>query len=113
MRREPWRKARDLVECTRALSLIAPYLAGRIAGPNGRSLERHCRACLSCAKTLRSQQALRAAVRASFPEAIAAPEGLKETIALCIRCMESPGRTACPRLRRRFRLASSRPDGVT
>lgn len=100
------------MDCTRALSLIAPYLAGRVAGPNRRSLERHCGACLSCAKALRSQQALRAAVRASFPEATAAPEGLKETIGVCIRCMEAPGRTACPRLRRRFRLASTLPDGV-
>ena len=101
------------MDCKRALSLGAPYLAGRVTGPLRSQLEAHFGSCLGCARSLKSLKALRAAVKSSFSASENAPEGLKENITLCVRCMEDPGRTACPRLRRRFRLVKKQEDALT
>ncbi len=101
------------MDCKRALSLEGPYLAGRLTGPLRSELEAHVGSCLSCARSMRSLKALRSAVRSSFLTAEEAPEGLKENIALCVRCMEDPGRTVCPRLRRKFRLVRMPEDALT
>jgi len=101
------------LDCKRALSLEGPYLAGRITGPTRSALEAHLGSCLSCARSLRSLKALRSAVRSSFFTSEEAPAGLKENIALCVRCMEDPGRTVCPRLRRKLRLVKAPVDALT
>jgi len=62
---------------------------------------------------MRSLKALRTAVRSSFSTAGEAPAGLKENIAVCVRCMEDPGRTVCPRLRRKLRLVRVPEDALT
>ncbi len=92
------------MDCEKALAHAAPYLAGRAEGILGAELEEHFGSCLSCARALRSQSALRNAIRETLPEPEGTPENLRESITVCVRCMEDPGRTSCPRLRRRFRL---------
>jgi hypothetical protein len=101
------------MDCERAQALAAPFLAGRVAGPLRRELDEHYRACLICARNLKGQRELRSAVRGSFPEPGSAPDGLKETITVCVRCMEEPGRVACPRLIRKFKLVGVAQETVT
>lgn len=93
------------MDCKRAMSLAVPYLAGRVAGPLRAGLKAHYGSCLNCARSVRSLKALRATVQASFPHSKRAPSDLEASIALCIRCMEDPSRTVCPRLRHRLRFA--------
>lgn len=92
------------MDCERALAYAAPYLAGRVGGILQEELETHYGACLPCSRALRSQSALRKALKETLPKHAGTPERLKESIEVCVRCMEDPGRTSCPRLRRRFRL---------
>ncbi len=92
------------MDCEKALAHAAPYLAGRVEGTLGAELEEHFGSCLSCSRALRSQLALRKAMKENLPEPAGTPENLRESISICVRCMEDPGRTSCPRLRRRFRL---------
>ena len=101
------------MDCQRALSLEGPYLAGRLRGPTRSQLEAHLGSCLSCARSLKSLKALRSAVRSCFLTQEEAPAGLKENIAVCVRCMEDPGRTVCPRLRRKLRLVRMTEDALT
>jgi anti-sigma factor RsiW len=101
------------MDCKRALSLEGPYLAGRLTGPTRSQLEAHLGSCLSCARSLKRLKALRSVVRSSFSTQEQAPVGLKENITVCVRCMEDPGRTVCPRLRRKFRLVRNPEDALT
>lgn len=100
------------MDCERAQALAAPYLADRVTGRLRGELEEHYGTCLVCAKALKAQAELRSAVMASLPEPSDAPERLKESITFCVRCMEEPGRVACPRLIRKFRLVSSAAEAV-
>ena len=100
------------MDCERAQALAAPYLAGRLAGPLRRELDRHLRSCLVCARNLKAQRELRSAVTGSFPEPVPAPERLKQSITVCMRCMEEPGRVACPRLIRKFSLVGAAMEPV-
>lgn len=95
------------MDCKRAQALAAPYLAGRVAGRTRGELERHYRSCLVCARTVKAQSELRSAVMGSLPEPSQAPDDLKDKITFCVRCMEEPGRVACPRLIRKFRLVGA------
>ncbi len=101
------------MECERAMSMAVPYLAGRMDEPLRSDLAAHFGSCLNCARSLRSLRTFRATVRASFPEEEKAPPELKASISVCIRCMEDPARTVCPRLRHRLRLASSLRNALT
>lgn len=92
------------MDCERALAYAAPYLAGRVAGILLAELEAHYAACLLCSRALRSQSALKKALKETLPEPAGTPANLRESIKVCVRCMEDPDRTSCPRLRRRLRL---------
>ena len=92
------------MDCERALAYAAPYLAGRVGGALEAELEEHFGSCLSCARALRSQSDLRKAIKETLPEPAGTPENLRESISVCVRCMENPGRAFCPRVRKRFRL---------
>lgn len=92
------------MNCERAQSLAAPYLADRVAGRLRGELEEHYSTCLPCAKAVKAQAELRSAVMETVPGPSPAPTHLKESITFCVRCMEEPGRVACPRLIRKFRL---------
>ncbi len=100
------------MDCKRAQALAAPYLAGRVEGRVRGSLEKHYSTCLECARTVRAQAQLRSTVMGSMPEPSAAPEHLKDKITFCVRCMEEPGRVACPRLLRKFRLVGVEAEAV-
>jgi hypothetical protein len=87
-------------------------LAGRVKGSLSDKLEGHYGSCLACARALKAQRALKLAVQERFFRPVVAPGHLRESIGLCLRCMEDPGRTSCPRLKLRFRLVKTAIDGV-
>lgn len=101
------------MDCKRAQALASPYLADRVAGPLQKELDEHYRACLICARALKAHSELRSAVMDSFPDPAPAPPHLKESITVCVRCMEEPGRVSCPRLIRKFRLVGLAAEAVT
>jgi hypothetical protein len=92
--------------------LAGPYLAGRVEGSLSEKLDGHYRSCVACAKALKAQRVLKLAIQARFSRPAAAPGPLRESIGLCLRCMENPGRTSCPRLKLRFRLVKPAIDVV-
>jgi hypothetical protein len=100
------------MDCERAQALAAPYLADRVAGPLRGELEEHYSTCLACARAMKAQAELRSAVMETMTEPYSAPKRLKENITFCVRCMEEPGRVACPRLIRKFRLVGLTAEAV-
>jgi|WetSurMetagenome_2_1015567.scaffolds.fasta_scaffold22897_3 hypothetical protein len=100
------------MDCERAQALAAPFLTDRVEGRLRGELEEHYSTCLICARVLKAQAKLRSAVLETFPEPSSAPEQLKANITFCVRCMEEPGRVACPRLIRKFRLVGLEPEAV-
>lgn len=92
------------MDCTSVRRHCARYLAGRMSAAARRRFEVHVEACLPCRRAVLSRRALVEALRSVPPVTAAVPEGLRDSIQGCMNCMDDPGRTVCPRLRRRLSL---------
>ncbi len=100
------------MDCDKVRRLAARYLGERLAARTRRRVEEHVKACLPCTRHVRAQRALRDSVKASKPALPPPPGGLRDSIHGCMNCMDNPGRTACPRLRRRLSLVLFPLPGV-
>jgi len=101
------------MECLTVRRLAARYLGNRLALRTRRRLEEHVGACLPCARFVRARRKLRDAVDCEMPRTAPIPGTLRDSIRVCMNCMDDPGRTVCPRLRRRLlRLVPAALPGV-
>jgi predicted anti-sigma-YlaC factor YlaD len=101
------------MDCSAVRRHCGRFLADRMGAAARRRFEKHIDECLSCRHAVRARRALAEAVRGVSLPAKALPDGLRDAIQGCMNCMDDPGRTVCPRLRRRLNLVPFPPAAVT
>ena len=92
------------MECMRVRALIPMLMAGRLEEGRREEILGHLAGCLPCRKVYAMQKTIHASVFSVYEENKPAPSHLKESIRVCMDCMEDPGRRVCPRLRFKLRL---------
>ena len=100
------------MDCAKAQGFFGRYLRGELGAKTRKGIERHLSTCLPCTSAFKIAEIIHRAVSPCAAQGKRAPKALRDSIRVCVACMEDPGRAVCPRLRFKLRLVRQPADDV-